>query len=312
MSQDLWRIPTSDEELEDIFVEEVGELLESIDAQMRSWANHPDDRKMLTEVRRNFHTLKGSGRMVKALDLSELAWRVEKMLNQAIAGTVRGSDAMVKLVASVRIQIPRMVAAFKNRHAFAGSRDIENLMKVADTLAQGRTPVSAPPPGSTTPVGGEQDRRFKQLHAELEITKQRADEALHRSEMALQEARRCGAQIETQDRSGQRDWYREVDRIGEIVSRLSREVAGLHRDSAKAQQVPSPVQNGSSRVAGQPAQTGEPPGKARLLRQTGPAFEEGMRRDTVTPSAVWASLVLSAMVGAAIATAAIVLIRTIG
>ena len=38
----------------------------------------------LTEIRRHFHTLKGSGRMIGAKSSAELAWTVEDTLNPVI------------------------------------------------------------------------------------------------------------------------------------------------------------------------------------------------------------------------------------
>ena len=44
-------------------------------------AGRPDDREALTTIRRGFHTLKGSGRMVGLMDLGEAAWEVERVMN---------------------------------------------------------------------------------------------------------------------------------------------------------------------------------------------------------------------------------------
>ena len=43
--------------------------------------NNPDDQASLTVIRRAFHTLKGSGRMVGLNDLGETAWRLEQLMN---------------------------------------------------------------------------------------------------------------------------------------------------------------------------------------------------------------------------------------
>jgi chemosensory pili system protein ChpA (sensor histidine kinase/response regulator) len=39
-------------------------------------------------VRRSFHTLKGSGRMVGARDLAEFAWSIENLLNRLLDNTL--------------------------------------------------------------------------------------------------------------------------------------------------------------------------------------------------------------------------------
>ncbi|MFN3630128.1 MAG: Hpt domain-containing protein, partial [Casimicrobiaceae bacterium] len=44
-------------------------------------AASPSDRNALVTVRRAFHTLKGSGRMVGLTDFGEAAWQIEKVLN---------------------------------------------------------------------------------------------------------------------------------------------------------------------------------------------------------------------------------------
>jgi tRNA A37 methylthiotransferase MiaB len=106
---------------------------------------------------------------------------------------------MVKLVAALRARIPSLVNAFKHGHPVAGSREIENLMRLADTLARGETP-SAPPRRATTAATVEQPLAPHEVSARLERCMQRADEALHRSEMALQQARRLSALIEDPQR----------------------------------------------------------------------------------------------------------------
>lgn len=101
---------------------------------------------------------------------------------------------MVKLVAALRARIPSLVDAFKHGHPVAGGREIENLMRLADTLARGET-TSAPPRHAAATVV-EQHLAPQEVSARLKRCMQRADEALHRSEMALQQARRLSALIE--------------------------------------------------------------------------------------------------------------------
>ena len=67
-----------DDEILGIFVEEAEEVLETIHEFYPRLRQNHDDREALTEVRRAFHTLKGSGRLVGATSIGELAWSVEK------------------------------------------------------------------------------------------------------------------------------------------------------------------------------------------------------------------------------------------
>ena len=71
-----------DPELLQVFLEEAVEVLADHRARRcRSCREKPDDLESLTTVRRAFHTLKGSGRMVGLGDLGEAAWEVEQVLN---------------------------------------------------------------------------------------------------------------------------------------------------------------------------------------------------------------------------------------
>ena len=310
MSPDRWHIPTSEDEIVDVFLEEVGELLENIDNHMKTWMNHPEDKKTLTEIRRSFHTLKGSGRMVKALDLSEMAWKVEKALNQAIAGTVPVSEPMVKLVAAVQAQIPRMVDAFKNRRSIAGNRDIERLMKLADALAAGRKP--APAPLAATATSGKQHFKLYELNFKLERFMQRADEALHRSEMALQQARRISTLSEAPHRAvGQRDCCAEVDRIGERVNLLSKEVSEVRLESKKSQTEPILHQSEMKRLVEQRVRARMVP-MERLRSDIKQDIEENRRAVTALRRFGWLALILSALVGGVIATGLLMSILSLG
>jgi chemosensory pili system protein ChpA (sensor histidine kinase/response regulator) len=69
-----------DAELLAIFIEEAQEVLTAIDGNLgRLKELHDGD--ALIAIRRSFHTLKGSGRMVGLKDLGEAAWSIEQTLN---------------------------------------------------------------------------------------------------------------------------------------------------------------------------------------------------------------------------------------
>lgn len=232
MSDDLF-----DSEIADIFVEEAAEVLQNIDKYLPVWKGRPTDREALAEIRRGFHTLKGSGRMAKALDLGELAWKVENMLNRGMDGAVPVSESMVKLVATSRNLMPRLLDAFKNRQPAAMDPELESLMRQADAIATGQPLKPAAPRRSPTlglardssgvPVKTDAlDRRFER-HA------QRADEALHRAEMALQQVRRLAVQINNVELEAQERVSRtEITQISDRVQIVTKELLQL-REVAK-------------------------------------------------------------------------------
>ncbi len=77
-----------DAEILEIFVEEIEEIFVELSTLFTTWFENPNDQAILTTIRRHFHTLKGSGRMVGAKSAGELAWAVEDTLNRVISGTV--------------------------------------------------------------------------------------------------------------------------------------------------------------------------------------------------------------------------------
>src|SRR5699024_7873047 len=90
-----------DEEIIEIFVEEAGEVLEALDQHFPRWAADTGDEAALTEFRRAFHTLKGSGRMVGASVVGELAWAMENMLNRVIDRSIDPTSQLIELVRTV-------------------------------------------------------------------------------------------------------------------------------------------------------------------------------------------------------------------
>ena len=70
-----------DAELLSIFLEEANQVLATIDEHLPLVHATSSEQAALATLRRSFHTLKGSGRMVGLTDLGETAWEVEQVLN---------------------------------------------------------------------------------------------------------------------------------------------------------------------------------------------------------------------------------------
>ena len=87
--------PAVDPELLALFIEEAGEEIATIGRLFPLWEENPSDRESLTRVRRAFHTLKGSGRVVGARRMGDFAWSVENLLNRVIDGTLERSSGML-------------------------------------------------------------------------------------------------------------------------------------------------------------------------------------------------------------------------
>lgn len=106
---------STDEEIREIFIEEAQEVLAEMDNNLPTWQADPSDLATLKEIRRGFHTLKGSGRMVGAFQVGEMAWAVENMLNRVLDGTLPVSEELVGFISETRQNIPTLVADFSHQ-----------------------------------------------------------------------------------------------------------------------------------------------------------------------------------------------------
>ena len=125
-----------DDEIIEIFVEEAGEVLETINNYLPVWKANWEDNEALTEIRRAFHTLKGSGRLVGAIEAGELVWGVENMLNRLLEKTISVSDDMISIIEQVTSMIPAYVTAFEQRTAVPTGG--ESLIEQANLIAEGK------------------------------------------------------------------------------------------------------------------------------------------------------------------------------
>ena len=99
-----------DPELLQVFIEEAREEVARIAQYFPEWDRNPADQNSLQIVRRSFHTLKGSGRMVGAGDLAEFAWSVENLVNRVLDGTVERSPAIASVLREAVDAVPGLVA----------------------------------------------------------------------------------------------------------------------------------------------------------------------------------------------------------
>lgn len=84
-------------ELRDIFLEEAREVVQNGLAAIRELVADPSDLAHQTTLRRSFHTLKGSARMVGLHPFGEAGWAMEQLLNAWLAEQKPASDALLQL-----------------------------------------------------------------------------------------------------------------------------------------------------------------------------------------------------------------------
>src|SRR6266513_2742833 len=120
------------EGLLDIFLEEAGEVLGNIDASLPRSRERPGDRDVLTTIRRGFHTLKGSGRMVGLTDLGEVAWEIEQVMNRWLEWQQPASAELLELIALASAAFTEWIGKLRRRESFAleGKTIVERARKL--------------------------------------------------------------------------------------------------------------------------------------------------------------------------------------
>jgi chemosensory pili system protein ChpA (sensor histidine kinase/response regulator) len=78
-------VDEEEDDLLDIFLEEAREVVGNGLSAVNMLKQEPGDLESLTILRRAFHTLKGSSRMVGLTEFGDAGWAMEQMLNEALA-----------------------------------------------------------------------------------------------------------------------------------------------------------------------------------------------------------------------------------
>ena len=141
-----------DAELLGIFLEEAGEVLATINQTVPDCRARPDDREALTTIRRGFHTLKGSGRMVGLMDLGEAAWEVERAMNKWLEAKKPATASLLELVSAASKSFAGWIGALKEGKLKeeVDARNLVDLIAHLDDAA----PAQAEAPAENTTIGG--------------------------------------------------------------------------------------------------------------------------------------------------------------
>jgi chemosensory pili system protein ChpA (sensor histidine kinase/response regulator) len=85
-------------ELLEIFISEAQEVLAFVAATLPAARSEPSSQETLTKLRRSFHTLKGSGRMVGLDQFADAGAAIERVMNQWLAEARAASDDLLALL----------------------------------------------------------------------------------------------------------------------------------------------------------------------------------------------------------------------
>ncbi|NOX42929.1 MAG: response regulator [Gammaproteobacteria bacterium] len=155
----------ADPEILDIFLEEAEEELASITEQLANWESNLNDDNALLSLRRSYHTLKGSGRIVGAIEIGEFAWAIESLLNRIIEKTIEISPAIFTVLGQAKDVLPEFIDQIRGKGA--PSSNYQLIVDNANKLEKGES-ILVEPLGT---LGGEPGK-FAEPASEQEIDEQ--------------------------------------------------------------------------------------------------------------------------------------------
>ncbi|TDK30119.1 response regulator [Luteimonas terrae] len=123
-----------DDEIREVFLEEFAGEIENLDALLPPWRAQPHNLELLRPIRRVFHTLKGSGRLVGAKALGEFSWSIETMLNRVLDGRP-ASPAVVEMVDQAFYALPELQAVLRGEATLR--TDLDAMQASAARIAAG-------------------------------------------------------------------------------------------------------------------------------------------------------------------------------
>ncbi|MEX8498198.1 Hpt domain-containing protein [Leptothrix ochracea] len=121
-----------DAEMREIFIEEAREVVTDGHKALQSWVRAPSDVSLLSPLRRAFHTLKGSSRMVGLTDYGDAAWSCEQLYNKWLAEPSSSAHDLQALTGDALTYFGAWTEAIAERRA--QSFQPETVIAAADAL----------------------------------------------------------------------------------------------------------------------------------------------------------------------------------
>jgi chemosensory pili system protein ChpA (sensor histidine kinase/response regulator) len=146
--------PPVNQELLEIYLDEAGEVLATINASIPESREQPQNRDALTTIRRGFHTLKGSGRMVGLMDLGEVAWEIEQVMNRWLEQQRPATAALLDLISRATAAFAVWVQQLQAGN-LRGEIDAKAIVDFARRLKSGE--ITEPPNQDLPPRASEPD-----------------------------------------------------------------------------------------------------------------------------------------------------------
>ena len=175
-----------DAELLGVYLEEAEEVLAGVREHLELVRTHPADKPALTTLRRAFHTLKGSGRMVGLARLGEAAWAVEQTINRWLQEERAATPDLLSLVCVAHDYFADNVARLKGGGV---SSDECALIELAAQVKRGEPAMAVPVPLEEELIAIGEEKVSKSLFAVFGIEARSHLDAMAREfEVLVQQA----------------------------------------------------------------------------------------------------------------------------
>src|SRR5882672_181220 len=152
-----------DAELLGVYLEESDEVLATIREQLEIVREHHANVEALITIRRGFHTLKGSGRMVGLMRLGEGAWAIEQTMNTWLQEERAATPHLLQLIGLAHEYFSENVMRLK---AGESSSDERALVAAAERVRGGEGPERTPAVETTS--AGTTDSQDSELTVRVE------------------------------------------------------------------------------------------------------------------------------------------------
>jgi chemosensory pili system protein ChpA (sensor histidine kinase/response regulator) len=147
-----------DAELLEVYLEEADGVLATVLENLQILQEHHSNKEALTTIRRGFHTLKGSGRMVGLTRLGEAAWALEQTMNDWLQGERPATPELLQLIEQAHAYFSENVIRLKSGGT---SGDEQAIVAAAGRVRRGETteriastqPETAEAPSTRPEVG---------------------------------------------------------------------------------------------------------------------------------------------------------------
>ncbi|WP_372864842.1 Hpt domain-containing protein [Spongiibacter sp.] len=129
-----------DPDVLDIFIEEAGDVQALLGEKLPRWRQGLASQSLLAEVRRAFHTLKGSGRMAGAEQCGDYGWAIENMLNKVVDGHFTMDEARLEVVERALQLLPELIEELSQKRALPEEK-LTDLLADAAALSREQAPA---------------------------------------------------------------------------------------------------------------------------------------------------------------------------